>query len=88
MISLNILINGKSKVVKFYNIFHIYKLEYNPFFINITKKTRYLIITNNEKITIHNNNDNIIIFKSTRIDISYLMNISANKKTLALTFLY
>lgn len=49
MITFNMLVNSKSKVVNFCNVFYSFKLEYNLFLVSIIKKTAYLILTNKEK---------------------------------------
>lgn len=44
MITLDVLIDGKSKVVNHCNIFHISKLKYNFLLIDIIEKANYLIL--------------------------------------------
>lgn len=80
------LVNGKSKVINFFNFFYVFELEYNLFSISIIEKASYLILTKKKKMTVFDNKNNIV-FKATKIKTSYLVNIPANKKTLALTSL-
>lgn len=87
MISLDMLINGKLKLINFYNIFYISQLEYNLFSVGTIKKVKYFILAKNEKIRLYNIKNNVAI-KAIRIETSYLVNILIAKKTLALSFLY
>lgn len=87
MVVLVIFIDGKLEVINFYNIFHIFKLQYNYLSLNIIEKVGYIILAKNEKMIVYNNKDNII-FEAIRIGTSYLINISTNKKTLILASLY
>lgn len=45
MITFDIFVDNKSKVINFCNIFYAFKLKYNLFLINIIEKVSYLILT-------------------------------------------
>lgn len=83
MVILDILINSKSKVVNFYNIFYIQELKHNLFSINIIEKADYLILAKKEKIIVFNYKNNII-FEIIKIGISYFVNIFASRRNLVL----
>lgn len=85
MVTLNMLVDDKSKFVNFCNIFYAFKLKHNLFLVDTIKKGAYLILSKKEKITIFNDKKNIA-FEATKIRSSYLINIPTSKKTLVLAF--
>lgn len=87
MITLDMLIDNKSKIVNFCNVLYISKLEYNLFSVDIIEKAGYSILAKKRKMIIFDNKDNIA-FEAIKIRISYLVNVLISKKTLALAFLY
>lgn len=87
IVTLNVLVDGKSKVLNFCNILYTPELKYNLFSIGTIEKVGYLILDKKGKITIFDNQDNIA-FKATRIRTSYLVNVFASEKTLVLAFLH
>lgn len=44
MVTFDVLVDGKSKVINFYNLFHILELEYNLFLVGTIKTANYLIL--------------------------------------------
>lgn len=87
MVILNMLVDNKSKVVNFCNIFYTFKLKYNLLLVGTIEKATYLILSKKRKITIFNNKENIA-FKAAKIRSSYLINILISRKFLVLAFLY
>lgn len=82
-VTLDVPLEGKSEAVNFSNVFYTFKLEYNLFFIGIITKAGYLILSKKKKMTIFNSKENIT-FEAIRIGTSYLIDIPASKKILAL----
>lgn len=88
IIPFDMLINSKSKVVNFCNLLHAPELRYNFLIVDIIKKARYSIIAKNGKMIVDDNKNSVIILEVIRISTSCLVNVSASKKTLFLTFLH
>ena len=84
MVTLDVLVNGKPKVVNFCNVLYALELEYNLLPVDIIKKAGYLIIAIKDKMSVFDNKDNVI-FEATRIRTSYLINVPASKKNLTLS---
>lgn len=87
IISFDVLVEGKSEVVNWCSFFHTLELKYNLFLIGTIKKAGYLILTKKGKISVLDNKNNVAV-EATKIEISYLVNVLAREKTLALAFLY
>lgn len=87
MIFLDVLLNGKPKVVNFYNIFHFPKLEYNHFSVSTIKKAGYFVLAKKRKESISDNRDNVTL-EAIKMVINYLINIFASKKTFILASLH
>lgn len=85
-VTLDMFVDGKSKVVNFYNIFYTLGLEYNFFLISIIEKANYSILAKKREKTVFNNKDNITL-EVTRIRASYLVNIFISRKNLASLFI-
>ena len=75
-VSLDVLINGKLKVVNFYNVLHAPKLEYNLLSVGTIEKAGYSILAKKGKMTVSDNIDNVAL-EATRIRTSYLVNVFA-----------
>lgn len=86
MVTLDLFIDGKPKVINLCNILHTPELEDNLLSVSIIEKVGYLILAKKEKMIVFDNKNNVA-FEATRIRTSYLVNILASKKTLALAFL-
>lgn len=86
IVTFDVLVDGKSKVINFYNFFYILELEYNLFLVGTIEITNYLILAK-KKITVFDNKDNVA-FEATKIEIRYLVNVPASEKTLALAFFH
>lgn len=59
MVTLNMLLDSKFKVVNFYNIFYVLELEYNFFSVTIIKKASYLILAKKVKIRVFDKKNNV-----------------------------
>lgn len=86
IITLDVLVDGKSEVVNFYNVLHALELEYNLLLVGTIEKAGYSILAKKEKMIVFDNKDNVV-FEATRIGISYLINVLNSERTLALIFL-
>lgn len=86
MVDLNLLLDCKSELVNFCNIFYSPKLKYNLFLVGTIIKARYSTLVKKKKI-LYDINSNITL-KAIKIRTSYLVNILFGKKTLALALLY
>ena len=83
IVTLDVLVDGKSEVVNFCNILHAPELEYNLLSVGTIEKAGYLILAKKGKITVFDNKDNVAL-EATKIEISYLVNVPARERTLAL----
>lgn len=43
------LVNSKSNIINFFNIFYIFELKYNLLLVDIIEKTSYLILAKKRK---------------------------------------
>lgn len=59
MVILNMLVDTKSKIVNFCNIFYVHKLKCNFFLVDIIEKASYLILA--KKIIVFNNKKNVVL---------------------------
>ena len=85
IVTLDVLVDGKSEVVNFCNILYAPELDYNLFSVGIIEKAGYSILAKKEKIIVFDNKDNVAA-EAARIGTSYLVNILASERTLALAF--
>ena len=83
-VTLDVLVNGKPEVVNFCNVFYAPDLKYNLLSVGTIEKASYSILAKKEKMTVFDDKDNVA-FEATRIGTSYLVNVPANKKNLALS---
>ncbi len=67
IITLDVLSDGKPKVVNFCNIFYTPELEYNLLLVNIIKKVSYSILAKKGKMIVFDNKNNVA-FKITRFE--------------------
>lgn len=66
MVTLDVFIDSKSKVVNYCNVFYTPELEYNLLSVGTIEKAGYSILVKKEKMTIFDNKKNIAL-KATRI---------------------
>lgn len=87
MIPLDVLIDGKSELVNFCNVFYTPELEYDLLSVGTNEKAGYWILAKNGNMIVCDIKDNVAI-EASWIGTSYLVNVPASKETLALASLY
>lgn len=85
-LNIDVHVDGKLKVVNLYNIFYASELKYNFLLIGTIERAGHSILAKKGKMSIFDNKENVTL-KATKIGTSYLVNILASKKTLALASL-
>ena len=83
MVLLDVLVDGKPEVVNFCNVFHAPELEYNLLSVGTIEKAGYSILAKKGKMTVFDDKDNVAL-EATRIGTSYLVNVPASGRILAL----
>ena len=77
------LVDSKLEVVNFCNVLHAPELRYNLLSIGTIEEVGYSILAKNEKIIVFDK----VALEATRIGTSYLVNVLASERTLALASL-
>ena len=83
IVTLDVLVDGKSEVVNFCNVSHAPELECNLLSVGTIEKAGYSILAKKGKMTVFDNKDNVAL-EPTRIGTSYLVNVLASERNLAL----
>ncbi len=81
-VTLNMLVDGKSEVVNFCQVFYAPELEYSLLSVGTIEKAGYSILAQKRKMTVFDDKDNVAL-EATRIETSYLVNVPTSGKSLA-----